>query len=177
MFGDALPSGGNPMSFVIPIVIVLAVILIRNRQARRLRVEALWIRPAIFIAFAVAALVAEPPFLTPVSLAILFAGLALGGLLGWQRGRLMHIEVNPETHELSSRASPWGLVFIVGLMVVRVLLHGFLLEHAREWHLPVVAVLDAFLLFVVGLFVVQGLEMSLRANRLLTEARANKAGG
>jgi hypothetical protein len=158
-------------------VIVLAVLLIRNGRARRLRVEALWIRPAIIIAFAVAALVAQPPFLTLVSFAILFAGLALGGLLGWQRGRLIRIDVNPETHELTSQASPWGLVFIVGLMLVRLFLRSFLVQYAQEWHLPVAAVLDAFLLFAVGLFVVQGVEMYLRANRLLTEARAKKAAG
>ena len=45
-------------------------------------------------------------------------------------------------------------------------------QYAQAWHLPLVAISDAFTLFIVAVFVVQGLEMWLRAGRLLTEARA-----
>jgi len=174
MLGDATGHGLGPqnMSLLIGMAVALTIVLLRNRQARRLRVEMLWVRPVIFTVLVGASLVAEPPVLTPLALTILAVGLVLGGALGWQRGRLMHIEVDPETHMLRSQASPLGLIFIVVLMVIRFGLRGFLFQYASQWHLPLVAVSDAFLLFILGLFATQGLEMWLRAQRLLTEARA-----
>ena len=170
----AMCAGANlPIqSFLIPMVIALGVILLRSRQARRLRVEMLWIRPAIFTILLGVSLYTDPPFLTTTSLAILGVGLVLGCGLGWQRGRWMQIHVNPETHELTAQPSPLGLILIVALMAVRFGLRGLLCQYAQAWHLPLVAISDAFTLFIVAVFVVQGLEMWLRAGRLLTEARA-----
>ena len=170
MPGGATGTGIGPQNIglLIGMAVALAIVLLRNRQARRLRVEILWIRPVIFLALTVASLVAEPPILTPLALVIMVVGLALG----WQRGRLMHIEVDQATHMLRSKASPLGLIFIVVLLVARFGLRAVMAQYAREWHLPFVAVADAFLLFLVGLLSVQALEMWLRANRLLTEARA-----
>ena len=164
--------GPQNMSLLIGMGVALIIVLLRNQQARRLRVELLWIRPVVFLALTVASLVAEPPILTPLALVIMVVGLGLGCALGWQRGRLMHIEVDPATHMLRSKASPLGLVFIVVLLVARFGLRAVMAQYAREWHLPFVAVADAFLLFLVGLLAVQALEMWLRANRLLTAARA-----
>ena len=175
---DAMCAGSNlPIqSFLIPMAIALGVILLRSRQARRLRVELLWIRPAIFMVLLGASLYADAPILTTTSLVILGVGLVLGCGLGWQRGRLMQIHVNPETHELSAQPSVLGLVLIVALMAVRFGLRGVLCQYAQTWHLPLVAISDAFTLFIVAVFVTQGLEMWLRAGRLLTEARAAKGG-
>ena len=174
MPGAATGMGFGPqnMSLLIGMAVAVAIILLRNRQARRLRVELLWIRPVIFTLLMVAALVAEPPILTPLALIIMGVALALGYALGWQRGRLMHIEVDPETHMLRSQASPLGLIFILVLLVARFGLRTVMAQYARDWHLPLVAVSDAFLLFLVGLLATQALEMWLRAQRLLTEARA-----
>jgi len=174
MPGDATGAGFGPqnISLLIGMAVAVSIVLLRNRQARRLRVELLWIRPLVFTAITVAALVAEPPVLTPLALAIMVVGLALGCGLGWQRGRLMHIEVDPQTHMLRSQASPLGLVFILVLLVARFGLRTVMAQYAHDWHLPLVAVSDAFLLFLVGLLSTQALEMWLRAGRLLTEARA-----
>ena len=174
MPGDLTGAAFGPRgySLIIAMIIALTIILLRNRQARRLRVELLWIRPVIFTLIMGAGLVATPPALTPLAVVIMLGGLALGCALGWQRGRLMHIEVDPETHMLRSQASPLGLIFIVVLLVARFGLRTMTAQYAQEWHLPLIAVGDAFLLFVVGLLAVQALEMWLRAQRLLTEARA-----
>ena len=46
------------------------------------------------------------------------AGLAIGAAVGWQRGKMMHIHVDPETHALNQKASPAAMLFLVALIVV-----------------------------------------------------------
>jgi hypothetical protein len=160
------------MGLVIGLVIVAALLLFRNRRPRRLRIELLWIRPVIFVVIVALALFAAPPPLTPISLGLLALGLILGGALGWQRGRFMRIDIDPETHAISVRASPAGLFFIVILLALRQELAAVMRDNALTLHVPLNAVIDAFVLLSGAMMIVQGLEMWMRARRLLAEARA-----
>jgi hypothetical protein len=161
---------------LVPLVIIVAVLALRNSRPRPLRIERLWIRPVIFIAMMGAALTAAAPPLDVLNIGVLVAALIVGGGMGWLRGRSMKIDVHPETHELSARASPLGLVFIVALLLVRYGLRGAAFESASFLHLSIIAIADSFVLLAVGMMVVQGLEMWLRARRLLADAIAAKAG-
>jgi len=161
---------------LIPLAIILVILIARNSRPRPLKIERLWIRPLIFIVLMGAALTAAAPPLDVPNIAVLVAALGLGGAMGWVRGSSMQIHVHPETHELSSRASPLGLVLILGLLVLRMALRGAALESASFLHLSFITIADAFVLLAVGMMVVQGLEMWLRAQRLLAEAIAAKAG-
>lgn len=161
---------------LVPLAIILAILAVRNSRPRPLRIERLWIRPVIFIVLMGAALTATAPEPSVENIGLLVAALLVGGAMGWLRGRSMLIHVHPETHELSARASPLGLVFIVGLLLVRYGLRGAAFEGASFLHLSIIAIADAFVLLAVGMMVVQGLEMWLRARRLLAEAIAAKAG-
>jgi len=173
---SSIPAFG-PQSYglVIGVLAVIAVVILRNRRPRALRIERLWIRPAIFLALMATTLVAAPPPLTPVALSLLAACLALGGGLGWLRGRSMRIEVHPETHELTSRASPAGMIFILVLVVARLGMRGAVAQNASLIGLPATVAADALILLAVGMMAVQGLEMWLRARRLLADAQAAKA--
>lgn len=93
-------------------------------------------------------------------------GLILGGLTGWWRGKMTTIERHDDG-TLKAIASPIGLILIILLMLGRRLLAAWLEPHADELGLNVLAVADAFLLFVVGMVVVQRIEMWLRARRIL----------
>ncbi len=68
---------------------------------------------------------------------------------------------------LKAQSSPIGLLFIILLMLGRRGLAAWLEPHAGDLGLNVLAVTDAFLLFVVGMIVVQRLEMWIRARRIL----------
>ena len=114
---------------------------------------------------------ATPP-LDPESIALLTAALVIGCAMGWLRGRSIKIDVHPETHDITARASPIGLVFIFALLAVRFGLRDFALETAPGLHLSFIAIADAFVLLAVGMMVVQGLEMWIRARQLLAEAQA-----
>ena len=160
---------------LVPLAIVVVVLVLRNSKPRPLKIERLWIRPALFIVMMGVALTATAPPLDPLNIGLLVAALAVGCGLGWVRGRSMRIDVHPETHALSARPSPLGLILIFGLLLVRYTLRGEAYQNAGALHLSVLTVADAFVLLAVGMLSVQGLEMWLRARRLLAEAQAAKA--
>ena len=161
---------------LVPLAIIVVILVLRNSRPRPLRIERLWIRPVLVIALMGAALTVTAPPLDPLDIAVLAAALAIGCGFGWLRGRSMHIEVHPETHALTARASPLGLIFIFGLLLLRYALRGAAYESAGFLHLSVLTIADAFVLLAVGMLSVQGLEMWLRARRLLAEAQTAKAG-
>ncbi|MDQ2859169.1 MAG: DUF1453 family protein [Pseudomonadota bacterium] len=167
---------GQGYGLFIAIGVALVILLLRNRRPRKLRIELLWMRPLIFLALLVTTAVAAPPPLTGLSIALMALALGLGAALGWQRGRFIRIEVDPDTHAVTARASPIGMVFILALMAARFALRGALVENSATFQLSAIAVTDALLVFAVGMMVVQNLEMWLRARRLLGEAQAAKAG-
>jgi len=158
---------------LIGIAIALAVILLRNRKPRPLKPQYMWIAPVLVIVaigFGLWGMAQQPglahtPF-GPGSWAILALGLVLGGLAGWQRGRMVTIERAPDG-TLLAQASPLGLILIVVLFASRSALRPLLETHAAGWHLNALAIQDAFMLFAVGLVVMQRVEMYLRARRVL----------
>lgn len=76
-------------------------------------------------------------------------------------------DMSPQTlAPLKAQASPIGLILIVAVMLGRRALGAFLEPHAAEYGLNALAITDAFLLFVVGMIVVQRIEMFIRARRI-----------
>jgi len=171
------PPGVGASSLVIGLILALGVILLRNSRPRRLRIERLWIRPTLFIALLGMTLAAGRPPVTVVNVAILAVALVLGCALGWQRGRFMRIEVDPASHELTSRASPIGVVFILALLVGRLGLRGVLTRSGPVGGISPLIVADALIFLAVGMMVTQGVEMWLRARHLLAAAQAGQANG
>ena len=91
----------------------------------------------------------------------------LGAALGWQWGRLMAIHVDPENGTLMTRGSLAALIVIVLLIVVRVGLRALLTVQGAAWHLDAVLITDGLIVFSAFLFGVRGLEMYLRARRVM----------
>lgn len=157
-------------------VVVATVMFFRLRgltRERRLRLEFMWIFPAVMLVAAGALFLQYPPHGAQwLWLAAIFAA---GAGLGWWRGRLIPITVDPETHLLNTRPSPAALLFLLALLVIRFGLRGTLEAESASWRISPVLITDGFVVFSVGLFAVSRLEMALRAWRLLGEARAAKA--
>jgi hypothetical protein len=168
MFGD---SDGSITRYLVPIGIALVVIVARNSRPRRLQIERLWLLPAIYLIGMVSALAAAPPPVTPVSIGLLVLGFLIGAGLGWQRARFMEIHIHPETHDLSSRSSPIGIIFIFAVLLLRYGAAGYLRAHPDLLDVPVVAVADALAVLAVTMLGVQRLEVWRRASRMLAEAR------
>ena len=161
------------MQYAIGAVVVLAVLalrLFRMRQARRLRLETLWIVPTIYLLFAAGMYYTFPP--TGLAWLMCAAGLAVGAGIGWQRGKLMQIHVDPETHTLNQKASPAAFVFIAVLLLVRFGAKSMMEAGSYGPHVNTMLITDVLIAFALGLFAATRLEMYVRAKRLLDEARA-----
>jgi hypothetical protein len=169
-------AGPNVWATIVPLIIIALVMALRIRRVgkhRPLRLEQLWIIPALILAGAVAAFVAQPP--SPSGWAVCLAGLAVGAALGWKRGAMMHIHVDPETHSLNQMQSPAALLFFVAIMAVRYGAKALVESGVLPMHVNPTLVSDVLLAFALGMFTVMRVEMFLRARRLLAEARAVRA--
>lgn len=162
---------GGWISYAIPLVIVAIVLAFRWKRMSRvtpLKLERLWVLPAIYAALIVVTFTAHPP----QGVAWLFCAIALvlGAALGWQRGKMMRIALDPETHTLNQTASPAAFLFIVVLIVVRSGARGAM-QYGGGAFDPM-AVTDVLMALALGLFTAQRVEMYLRGRRMLTAARA-----
>jgi hypothetical protein len=166
------PPGYSLANYLVPLGVVLLLVLLRNSRARRLKIERLWVLPVIYMAMLVSALYAEPPPATVLSIGILVLSFLIGAAIGWQRGRFTQVHIHPETGDLSSRASPIGLIFIFAILAVRIVGRNFLAANASSLHLPILAVTDGFFVLAIGMLSVQRLEVWMRASKMLAEAKA-----
>lgn len=152
------------------IAIVLAIRWRRTGRSYRLRLETLWVVPAIYVAMVAAMFATHPPH--GPGWALCGVALVLGAAIGWQRGRMMAIEVDPATHQLNQRSSPAALLIIVVLIAVRSGARTLLADGGGAMHLDPMVLTDVLLAMALGLFATQRLEMFLRARTLLAAARA-----
>jgi hypothetical protein len=157
------------ISYAVTIAIAVLVIALRMRrmgQMRPLKLEGLWVVPAIYLAVTAMMFWQLPPK-GWVAIASV-AGLVLGAAVGWQRGKMMHILVDPQTHALNQKASPAAMLFLIVLIVVRTGARSVLGETAG----PSPAMLtDPLIAFALGMFTLTRVEMYFRGKRLLEEAR------
>lgn len=157
----------------VTIAIVLVVMAIRLRRAGKvkpLKLETLWVVPVLCLGVAVLMFIQLPPR-GWVALASVI-GLAIGAAVGWQRGKLMHIHVDAETHALNQKASPAAMMFLIVLIVVRTGARSLL---GSDSHLSPAMLTDPLIAFALGMFTLTRLEMYLRAKRLWTKRGSGSA--
>ena len=156
------------IGYVITAVIVALVMYLRFRsmkRARPLKLETLWVVPALYTLVTAAVFYQS----VPAGGQWLYVGLALvvGSLVGWRRGAMMRINIDPETHALNQQASPAAMLFIFVIIIVR---QGLRAE-ASEMGLNAAFLTDLLVVFALGLFSATRLEMFQRAKRMLNEAQ------
>jgi len=148
------------------IIVVMALRMRRLEEMRPLKLETLWVVPAIYLVVAVLMFVQLPPTgWVAIAAAI---GLVIGAGVGWQRGKMMHIHVDPETHALDQKASPAAIFFLIALILVRMAARSLL---GQESGVSPAMLTDPLIAFALGMFTLQRVEMYLRAKRLVEEAR------
>jgi len=155
------------MSYVIPVIIFVVVLGLRMRsmgKLRPLKLERLWVVPALYLVVAALMFFQLPP--TGWIAVATAAGLLIGAAVGWQRGKMMHIHVDPQTHDLNQKASPAAMFFLIGLIVVRAGARSVL---GQETNVSPAMLTDPLIAFALGMFSLTRLEMYLRAKRLLEE--------
>ena len=148
-------------------LIVMALRMRGMSKMRPLKLGNLWIVPAIYLAVTIWMFVLLPP-VGWVAIASV-AALLVGAAIGWQRGKMMHIHVDPETHALNQKASPAAMFFLIILIVARTGARSLL---GAESHASPAMLTDPLIAFALGMFTLTRLEMYLRAKRLLDAARS-----
>ena len=173
-----MPSQYGPLLPYLLSVLILLLIVRRGATARKIKIERMWVMPALLI-LAGGSMFASDHIPGVLIIGELTTALVAGAVVGWYRGRLTHITIDPETHDLTSKTSPVGVVLVAVLFAAR---YGIRLAFpdAGYGHLASLgsqagAVADALTLFGIGATVVQRLEMWLRCRRLLAEAQAATA--
>ncbi|MCW3848978.1 cytochrome c biogenesis protein CcdC [Sphingomonas sp. LB-2] len=159
---------GNLTGTVITLAIIGVVLFFRLRNVNRerpLKLGQLWIVPGIYAVVAGLLFYSMPP--KGMAMAYCLAALAIGGALGWQRGRMMHISVDPATQTLKQKASLASMFFLLGLIALRTVAR----VEGSAWHFDVMLLTDILVALALGLLTMQRVEMYLRAKRLLEEAR------
>ena len=161
----------NPLSYLIPILVILPILYFRIRRMMKptpLKLKRMWIRPAIILCAGIAVLAAAPP---PARTWFWFALAALlGAILGWQWGKQMAIHVDPENGTLMTRGSQAALIMMGLLIVVRIGLRAGMRMESAALHLDATVITDIFIVFAATLFGLRGLEMFLRARRVLAQS-------
>jgi hypothetical protein len=160
------------LQYLIPVIVIGIVLFFRLRsmgKARPLRLERLWIVPAVYLALA-AFLFWE---MTPHGLGWLWAGLAFaaGSAIGWYRGRAMKIHVDPQTRALNQTASPLAFLFIMALIALRMAIRAGTAYEAGLGQVDMPLITVCLVAMALGLLSMTRLEMYLRGSRLLNEAR------
>lgn len=158
---------GGLLQLFLPLAIFAVVFAFRMRgmaRERPLKLERLWIVPAIYLALVAVTFAATPP--TPSGWAVAFAALVIGAAIGWQRGKTMRITLDPATHRLSQKASPLAMLLLVAIVGIRAVLRT---EGAR-FGFDAMLLTDALLAFALGLFAATRAEMFLRGKRILAQA-------
>lgn len=148
------------------IVIVLALRMRRMGTMRPLKLGGLWIVPVLYLVVAALMFVQLPP--TGWVAIASVVGLAIGAAVGWQRGKMMHIHVDPETHALNQKASPAAMFFLIALIIIRM---GAKTILGQSGGVSPAMLTDPLIAFALGMFTLQRVEMYFRAKRLLEEAR------
>ena len=171
MHALAIPM--SPTQVLITIGVFLVFLLLRVKgisRARPLKTEQLWIVPLIFAGITALTFVQAPPSMADVPWLISVG--ALGAIVGWYCGKMMRITVDPKTHALSQAASPLAMLFILAIFGLRYGLRYVLGEEVSAWGFSLNLLSDAPMVFAVAMFALTRVEMFIRAERLLGEARA-----
>ena len=157
------------IGYVITACIVALVLFLRFRsmkRARPLKLGVLWVVPALYALVTASVLYQSAPVGDQwVYVALAFS---VGSTIGWRRGAMMRISVDPETHALNQQASPAAMLFILVIIIVR---QGLRME-ASQMGFNAAFLTDLLVVFALGLFSMTRFEMFVRARRLLAEARA-----
>jgi hypothetical protein len=167
------------LQLFIPVLIILPVLFFRLRRmnkAQPLKLDQLWIRPAIILGLTALVLLAPQPghavrHFVIQDWAWLGFAAGLGGIAGWQWGRTMAIEVHPEDGTLMVKGSAAAILVMGALILFRMAMRTGLSMEARAWHLDVLLVSDALIVFTALLFSLRAVEMFLRARQVMGQKK------
>jgi membrane protein CcdC involved in cytochrome C biogenesis len=159
-----MPHSATPYVAIVLVVLFMVLRMARSMRGRQIKMNGLWIMPIILVFLAATDLYQAPPD-GPLAVVVLIAATLLGAAVGWWRGRLTRIDLDPKTGVLMSRASPAAVILIIGLLAVRYALRLWIAESGKGASL--VTLSNALLFFGFAMLAVARVEMWIRCRRLI----------
>jgi len=158
----------DPYSTFIPLVVIAIIIALRARKVGKDMPFSLarnWIMPGIVVVAVGALLANHPPSL--IGWGVLAVAAAVGAPVGWHRGKLTHLAVDPESGALLMRPSAAALALMVAVIAVRqIARYEIAPSHGeRLWLFS-----DGMIGFALGMIIAFRTELWLRGRRLLAGA-------
>lgn len=169
MSNPTAPAGLGALPYILPVA-VLALVLVRGARPRTLVIERLWVSPALIMTMASLLIFAQGA-MSFSGMVLQIVAVLIGAGLGWWRGSLTQLSIDPQTHTLTSKVSPVGLALLGVIFLARFGLRSFAMSHPGAFHASVPELTDAMLLLAVGLICAQRLEVWIRARQMLADAR------
>lgn len=167
---------GSGLFPLIVVALLLPLLYFRLRKMLRpqpLKLGRMWIRPAMLVAAAALALLAPQPgahampHLNAAQWSWLALAALIGAVAGWRWGRTMAIEVNPADGTLMTKGNVAAMMVLVVLILFKLGLRPLLAYEGAGWHLDVLVITDASIVFSVALFTARSVEMWLRAKAIM----------
>jgi len=156
------------LQILLPVLAVLVIMFFRMRRAlkvQRLKPKMLLMRPAIIILVAILIMSAAPP---PTEDIVWFVVAALlGAAGGWYWGKLTRLHLHPEDGTVMSTNSQAGVLVLMALVLFRFGIRAGLGADTAAMHLSLPVLTDISITFSALLFSARGLEIYLRAQKLL----------
>ncbi|HNJ47322.1 MAG TPA: DUF1453 family protein [Novosphingobium sp.] len=157
------------LTTILPFAVLALVMALRWRNVKRARPfkpGRLWIAPALYLVLVGFVLIAMPP--SAAGWLAFATGVLIGAALGWQRGKLMHLEHDGQG-QLMIRTSPAALVVIILVVGAKRIFAPAARGGATG--APALApqallFTDALLGFALGMIVAMRIELWLRARRM-----------
>ena len=175
-----MPPGHPLAPFLpfLPLLLLLPILYFRLRKLSRpqpLKLKRLWIRPVVLVLVATLVLWAEVPgvsrHFTPGEWVILALAGAIGAVAGWYFARTMKIEVHPEDGTLMVQGGQAAVLVMLALILGRSGINTGVRLEGEAWHLDVLLITDALIVFTAALFTLRSAEMYLRARRVMDAAK------
>lgn len=161
--------GGAWTAVVMPLFVLAVVVTLRLRSMRKerlLKVETLWVLPTIYLVLVGSILYAAVP--SPLGWALLVAGVALGAVLGWHRGKFIRIHRDALTGELRQRASPVAMLLLLAIVILKLGARMVFGEAGPgQPGSSGMLLTDAFVGFASGLLFATRIEIYLRGRKIL----------
>lgn len=164
----------SPYYYLIPLVIVLPILYFRVRKmsgVQPLKLPQLWIRPLILVVVAGILMATTPPAMDDIQWLVIAA--TIGAIAGWFWGRTMAIHVHPEGGTLMTTGGQAASAVFIALIVVRMVLNTGLRMEAQDWKIDPILISDASIVFAAFLFAVRGVEMFLRARKVMAQHQSS----
>jgi hypothetical protein len=117
----------------------------------------------------IALIARAPPAVNFANAALFFAAIVAGVALGWQRGKLTRLTVDPASGHLTASVSPVGVVIVLLIVVARTFLRTMVASGSLT--LPpglasAESLTDALVFLATATMIAQQIEIMIRARRL-----------